>query len=109
MESPSQNLDADVVDMHIAEAGCGCDSCSLHHDLVLGSHSEAGDVHLRHGIVLVVGIGSARCVEQREVVHDLSARRCEMGAGIVAFCWQAFKQCRLKDKMEDCMTVSMIE
>ena len=71
MESPRQSLDADSVDMNIAEAGCRCDSCSLHHDRVSASHSEAGNIHLHHGIVPAVGMDCARCVEQHEGVHDL--------------------------------------
>ena len=55
--------------MRIGVAGYGCDSCRLHLDLTLGSRSEAGDAHLRHGIALV-DMGFAHCVEQREGAHD---------------------------------------
>lgn len=68
---PNLNLDAGVVDMRIAVAGCDCDSCTLRRDRVVATHTETGDVRLRRGSALAVGMGYVHCVEQRGATHGL--------------------------------------
>ena len=91
---PNRNLHADVVDMRTVEFGSGCDSCTLLRFLAEESHVDAGDAHLRRGIVLAVNMDYACCAEQREALHALRVRHYEKGAARVASCWQTFSRCR---------------